>query len=84
MFHRVLAACAVALLLVCVPAALTAQDKEARAVNQAPVLGWLAGIWGDLAAWLASEALPAPPWSSAGTSGDTGCLIDPAGCAHGG
>lgn len=83
MFRRVLAACVVALLLVCVPSALTAQGREVRAADQA-VIGWLAGIWGDFAAWLAGENLPAPPMSSSGESFDTGCLIDPAGCFQGG
>lgn len=84
MFRRGLAASVVALLLVCTPTALIAQDKEVRAVEQVSVLGWLAGVWDNIAAWLAGKALPAPPASSAGTSGETGCLIDPMGCPHGG
>jgi len=80
MFQRTLAACAVALLLVCAPMALSAQEREVHASEQASMLGWLPGIWGDLAAWLAGKVVPAPPTSSA----DGGCWIDPNGCPHGG
>jgi hypothetical protein len=80
MFKNALAAGAVAILLVCAPLALSAQEREARAAEQASVLGWLSGVWGDIAAWLAGKAVPGPSVES----GDGGCWIDPAGCAQGG
>lgn len=84
MSQRVLAACVVALLLVCMPMGVAAQEKDARAAEQASVLDWFAGIWGGLAAWLTGAGVAAPPTSSSGAHGDTGCLIDPDGCPHGG
>jgi hypothetical protein len=80
MFQRVLTASAVAILLVCAPMALSAQEKEDRGAEQASVLVWLSGVWGDLATWLAGKAVPAPP----AEAGDGGCWIDPMGCPQGG
>ena len=82
MRQRMLAACVVTLLLVCVPSALTAQDKVVRATDQASVLSWLTGIWGDVASFFGGKVAAAPPTSSA--SGDAGCMIDPMGCSQGG
>jgi hypothetical protein len=83
MFQRVLAASAVAILLVCAPVGLSAQEKEARGAEQASVLGWFAGAWGDLAAWLAG-IVPAPPAGTKGASSDGSCYVDPNGCPHSG
>jgi hypothetical protein len=84
MFKKALAASAAAMLLVCAPLALSAQEKEARVAEQVSVVGWLAGVWGDLAAWLAGTVEPAPTAETESASTDGSCYVDPNGCPHGG
>lgn len=74
--HKALPVCAVALLLLCAPLQLPAQERESRAADQAAVLEWLSGLWSDLTAWLAE--------SGGGATTQGSCAIDPNGCPHGG
>lgn len=94
MFQRVLAACAVTLLLVCVPSALTAQDKEVRAAEQVSAFVWLAGIWNGVTGWLTGQVAasscaidpdecPGGEPAQPATGGDGRCSLDPDGCPGG-
>jgi hypothetical protein len=60
----------VAIVLVCSPMGLVAQEREVGPVAQASVLERLGSLWNDLAAWLGSTV-------------DGRCTIDPNGCPGG-
>ena len=79
MFQKAFAASAVALLLMAAPMVLAAQEKEVHAAEQVSVLGWFSGIWSDIAAWFASQAVPPPVDSFREGS----CSLDPDGCPGG-
>jgi UDP-N-acetyl-D-mannosaminuronic acid transferase (WecB/TagA/CpsF family) len=78
MFQRVLAASAVAIVLVCMPMRLAAQEREIHAAEQARMSEWLSGVWGELAAWLAGT-VSVPPTGSEEANGDGSGYVDPNG-----
>ena len=80
MFQKFLAASAIACMLVSAPPRLVAQEKEVPAAEQSGVLEWFSGVWSEVAAWLTWEAAA----ESTGSAVDSGCMIDPLGCPHGG
>lgn len=69
MVQRALSASVITVLLVFAPLGLEAQEREVRRPVQVSVLQWLAGVWNDVAGWLA------PEWDVDGT-----CAVDPNGC----
>lgn len=80
MFHRVLAATAVALVLTLVPSHLAAEERETRTEvrTSASVLHWVTEAWSGFAAWFASAVVPPPPSGPVPTT-DGSCTIDPDG-----
>jgi len=82
--RKVLSSSALAILLLCAPLQLAAQEPvKERAAQTSSVLDWFAGFWGDLTAWLTGGEVPVPkpkPSGGAGTDTDSGGCLDP----HGG
>lgn len=66
----------VAILLVCAPMGLTAQEREARTVPEASILESLDSLWSEFAAWMAGQVAPPPSESFV----DGRCTVDPNGC----
>ena len=81
--RKVLSSGALALLLMCVPMQLVAQERETFAHSS--MLDSFAGLWSDVTAWLTGGVVPAPPRpeSPPETQGDNGCIVDPHGECRG-
>jgi hypothetical protein len=80
--QKVVSASVVAILLLCAPMQLAAQEREGPTVGQVSMLEWLSGLWSNLAAWLAGGEVPAPKPTPAGEGGsdtDGGGCLDPNG-----
>jgi hypothetical protein len=84
--RKVLSSGALALLLLCAPLQLAAQesvhDRDAHSVATASVLDWFAGFWSDLTASLTGGVVPDPtpnPTGSGGSNTDGGGCLDPLG-----
>ena len=79
--RQVLSSGTLALLLMCAPTLLAAQERGVPTAGQHSVFEWFSGLWSDLATWLtggvASSPRPEPPPQS---TADNGCIVDP----HGG
>lgn len=79
---KILPVSVVAFLLLCAPLQLGAEERMAPAAGRTIVLDWLAGVWGELTAWVAGEVVA--PSAVSGEMADGSCAIDPNGCPHGG
>lgn len=79
--RKILTTSVVAALLLCAPLQLAAEERAAPAAGRAAVFDWLAGLWSELAARLASEEVPPPARSGATIDGS--CAVDPFGCPDG-
>lgn len=80
--RKVISSGALAILLLCAPLQLAAQEsvheRAAQTVVTGSVLEWFTGFWSDLTAWFTGGEVPAPkPIPSSDTDGG-GCL-DPNG-----
>ena len=82
--RKVISSSALAILLLCAPLQLAAQEAvQERAAQTGSVLEWFAGFWSDLTAWLTGGVVPDPkprPTGSGGSDTDGGGCLDP----HGG
>ena len=78
--HKILTASAVAILLLCAPLQVAAQEREAPSADHVSVLEWFTGLLSDLATWFSGEVKPPLPEPPSESQGDNGCIIDP----HGG
>lgn len=76
--HKIAPASVVAVLLLCTPLQLTAQERETRAGDQVSTIEWLTSLWDDLTVWLAGDLVPALPEPSDNRT-DNSCAIDPNG-----
>lgn len=89
--RKVLSSGALAILLLCAPLQLAAQDfvheRDARSVATDSVFEWFSGLWSDLTAWLTGGEVPVPKPKTSGSGGsDTdggGCLDPHGGCVGG-
>lgn len=84
--RKVLSSSALAILLLCTPLQLaaqdTVQDRAAQAAVKGSVLEWFAGFWSDLTAWFTGGEVPAPkpgPTGSGESETDGGGCLDPNG-----
>ena len=79
--REVLSSGALALLLMCVPLQLAAQEKGTPTAAHGSVLEWFTGLWSDLNAWFTDQVIPAPPRPDPPpqSTTDNGCAIDPNG-----
>lgn len=82
--RKVISSSALAILLLCAPLQLAAQEKErdAHAVVTGSTLKWFAGLLGDLTAWFTGEVIldPNPTPGEGGSSNtDGGGCLDPNG-----
>src|SRR5688572_21764536 len=80
LFHRIVPASFVAVLLLCTPPQLTAQERELRAADQATTIDWLTSLWNDLTTWLAGEVIPVPKPTPSSDIDGGGCLDPHGGC----
>lgn len=78
--RKVWAACVVAAMMLCAPMQLAAEERAASTASHGAVLAWFAGLWSELAAWLADDVVP-PAGAGATTQGS--CAVDPFGCPGG-
>jgi hypothetical protein len=85
--RKVISSGALAILLLCAPLQLAAQEaiqeRAAQIVVTGSVLEWFAGFWSDLTAWFTGGAVldPKPkPTGGGGSDTDGGGCLDP----HGG
>jgi hypothetical protein len=69
----------VAVLVLCAPLGVMAQEREVGARAEASVLESLGSLWSGLAAWLAGQIAPSQPESFV----DGRCAVDPNGCPGG-
>lgn len=81
--HKILTASAVAILLLCAPLHLAAQEREAPSGGHVSALEWFSGLWSDLTAWFSGEVKPPLPEPPSETQGDNGCAVDPHGVCGG-
>jgi hypothetical protein len=89
--RKVLASSALAILLLCAPLQLAAQEsvqeRAAQTVVTGSALEWFAGFWSDLTAWFTGGEVPAPkprPTGSGESDTDGGGCLDPLGGGCGG
>ena len=89
--RKVISSGALAILLLCAPLQLAAQEsvqeRGAHAVVTGSMLEWFAGFWSDLTAWLTGGVVPDPkprPTGSGGSNTDGGGCLDPLGGGCGG
>ncbi len=80
---KVLSSGALAILLMCAPMQLAAQEavreREAPTVVTGSVLEWFAGLWSDVTAWFTGGVVPRPEPPPPQSTPDNGCAIDPNG-----
>jgi hypothetical protein len=78
LFHKIVPVSFVAVLLLCAPLQLTAQDREPRAAAQSSVIEWVSSLWNDLTSWLAGGVPSTPPGPDRPTENQDGAgCIDP-------
>jgi len=88
--RKVLSSSALAILLLCAPLQLAAQEsvqeRDAHAVVTGSTLEWFAGFWSDLTAWLTGGVAldPKPTPGGGGSNTDGGGCLDPLGGGCGG
>jgi len=88
--RKVISSGALAILLLCAPLQLAAQDfvheRDARSVATDSVFEWFAGFWSDLTAWLTGGVAldPKPTPGGGGSNTDGGGCLDPLGGGCGG
>ncbi len=84
LFRKIVPVSFVAVLLLCAPLQLTAQEREPRAAEQVSMVEWFSSLWNDFTVWLSGNLLPAPPNSDPSDSRtDNSCAIDPnGGCGN--
>jgi hypothetical protein len=88
--RKVLSSGVLAILLLCAPLQLAAQeavqDREAPAAAKVSALAWFSGFWSDLTAWLTGgvvlDSKPTP--GGGGSNTDSGGCLDPHGGCVGG
>ena len=83
--RKVISSGALAILLLCAPLQLAAQEavqeRAAQTVVTGSVLDWFAGFWSDLTAWFTGGVVLDPkPKPASGSDTDSGGCLDP----HGG
>lgn len=88
--RKVISSSALAILLLCAPLQLAAQEsvheRAAQTVVTGSVLEWFTGFWSDLTAWFTGDVVPDPKPTPGGGGSNTdggGCL-DPLGGGCGG
>lgn len=78
--QKVLTSGALAILLLCAPVQLSAQEREAPAAAKVSALAWFSGLWSDLTEWLTGGVVLDPkPKPTSDTDGG-GCLDPHGGC----
>lgn len=89
--RKVLSSSALAILLLCAPLQLAAQEsvheRDAPTVATGSMLEWFASVWSDLTAWVTGGVVPDPkpkPTESGGSDTDGGGCLDPLGGGCGG
>jgi len=80
--RKVLSSGTLALLLLCVPLQLAAQERATPIAGHSTVFESLAGLWGNFTVWLTGGVVPSPPRPEPPPESqtDNGCAVDP----HGG
>jgi len=78
---------ALAILLLCAPLQLAAQEsvheRAAQTVVTGSVLEWFTGFWSDLTAWLTGGEVPVPKPKPSSDTDSGGCLDPHGGCVGG-
>jgi hypothetical protein len=82
--RKVISSSALAILLLCAPLQLAAQEsvheRAAQTVVTGSVLEWFTGFWSDLTAWFTGDVVPDPKPKPSSDTDSGGCLDPHGGC----